>query len=161
MVQTLIRQIALLALLIAAPLTASANEEPSLWTAMKNGDMSELHYGPASEASAPHFALSCFSEMGIAVLDIRDQAGALKGGEDLNITLSSGKDEASLQGKATMDEDSGQVYAEASDFPIAPVLKVLGNDGPITIKIGDKSATYTDLNRATALKDFDKNCTLK
>ncbi|XSG81061.1 MAG: hypothetical protein ACPW61_08115 [Methyloligella sp. ZOD6] len=151
----------LLVLAVAAlPLAASARtQENAVWSAQSTGDMSALRYG-AFDADLPLLLLSCFNELEVAVLDIYDDVGDVKAGDPLSIELAAGTIAAPLKGEAAKEDESADIYAEVSDFPIKPVMNVLRADGPLTVKIGDTSRTFDGVGRDEAVKTFAANCEL-
>jgi hypothetical protein len=58
------------------------------------------------------------------------------------------------------DGKEGTTYAEASDIQVKPILAVLGQTGPVTLKIGDASTSFSDLGRMDAIKSFSEECAI-
>jgi hypothetical protein len=139
---------------------AARTEETLVWTEKSSGEFASLLYGPLDPNKTPVFMLSCFDEMGIAVLDVRMGTGGVKPGEPLTIELAAGDAKAPVEGEAAHDEANNIVFGEASDVAVQPILAVLRAPGPLTVSIGKTSATLSDLNRAQATDNFSKNCTL-
>lgn len=152
---------ALLVLAVTAfSLGASARtQENAVWSAQTTGDMSALRYG-AFDADLPLMLLSCFNALEVAVLDIYDDVGAAKPGEPVTIELVAGDSAAPLEGEAAEAEETAEIYAEASDFPLKPVIDVLRKDGPLTVKIDDTSRTFSDFGKADAVESFAQACAL-
>jgi hypothetical protein len=151
------------ALLIAALFTASfARAADSLvWISKSNGSLVTLAYGPVDPTKAPLFLLSCFNGMDIAVLDVHQEIAGGTPGEKLAIELSAGTVTARLSGETAHDEASGVTFAEASDIKVKPVLAVLREKGPVTVKMGETSATLAEQGRAEAVEIFAESCKLK
>jgi hypothetical protein len=105
--------------------------------------------------------LSCFNEMGIAVVNIFSTIEATRPGEKLTIELSAAGGSHSVEGEAGIDAKAGSMFAEASDIEVKPVLAVLKSPGPLTVKMAATSLTLSDAGRAEAAERFSKNCTLK
>jgi hypothetical protein len=151
----------LAAVLLATSLPGeSLAEATSVWNAKTNGSFVTLTYGTLDADKGPIFMLSCFNNMGIAVLDVRPELGDTKPGTPLTIELTGGGLTAKVEGEATRDEDSGATFAESSDAEVKPILDVLRASGPVTIKAGSASAELTDTGRADAIDRFTKDCTL-
>jgi hypothetical protein len=135
-------------------------EEKSVWTEKASEGFVSLTYGPLDASKQPVLLLSCFNEMGIAVLNIFSTIEATRPGEKLTIQLSAGGSHA-IEGEAGIDAKAGSMFAEASDIEVRPVLAVLKSPGPLTVKMAATSLTLTDTGRAEAAERFSKNCTLK
>jgi len=65
-----------------------------------------------------------------------------------------------VEGEAVEDEYVGALIAEAEDFAVKPVLKVLEGPGDLTVKAGDVEATIPQEGRAAAVAEFGTLCTL-
>ncbi len=142
-----------------APVARAA--EGLIWTEKSNGDLTALAYGPLDPAATPLFLLSCFSGMEIAVLDVHKEIAGIKPGEPVTIELSSAKAQAPIQGEVSTNEATGKTFGEASDIKLQPVLDVLRDPGPVTLKMGDTTAILSEQGRDVALAEFSKNCTVK
>ena len=119
-----------------------------------------MRYGPVDPATAPLFLLSCFDEMGIAVLDVRKEVEGAKSGEALVIALAAGEAKAEVKGEAMRDDATGMTFAEASDIAVKPVLEVLRQAGPISVTVGTTSASLSDKGRSQAVERFSNDCAL-
>ena len=53
-----------------------------------------------------------------------------------------------------------QFAAKASDIDVKPVLQVMRDPGPLTVRMGEVSATLSDQGRAQAVAKFVDNCKL-
>ncbi|ODA67315.1 hypothetical protein A7A08_02062 [Methyloligella halotolerans] len=156
----LLKRFLIVLAITAVPLAASARtQENAVWSSQSTGDMSALQYG-AFDADLPLLLLSCFNELEVAVLDIYDDVGDAKTGDPITIELAAGSIAAPLKGEAAKEEESDQVYAEVSGFPIKPVMNVLRTEGPLTIKIGDTTRTFDGAGREDAVKSFTADCKL-
>jgi hypothetical protein len=142
-----------------SPGLASA-EESLIWTQKASEGFVSLSYGPLDPAKAPLFLLSCFDEMGIAVLDVRKEVEGAKPGEPLSVALSAGEAKAEVKGEAMRDDATGLSFAEASDIAVKPVLEVLRRAGPLTVTMGKTSASLSDNGRSQAVERFAKDCAL-
>ena len=107
-----------------------------------------LSYGPLDPAQNPLFVLSCFSGMNIVVLDVHKEIPDAKPGDPLTIELSSAKAQSPLKGEVGQNETTGKTFGEASDINVNPVLELLRDPGPLTIKMGGASATMSEQGRA-------------
>lgn len=145
--------------LLALPLASEARGESLIWTERTNGDLTTLAYGPLDPATIPLLLLSCFNEMEVAVLDVHQEVGGTPG-DPITIELSSSKGQAPIEGEVAKNRDTGSTFAEATDFKVKPVLEVLGNEGPLTLKTGKTTATLSDAGRAAAVAQFAKDCKL-
>lgn len=151
---------ALFAVLIAAvaSLSLARAEDSLVWISKSNGSLVTLAYGPVDPTKAPLFLLSCFNGMDVAVLDIHQDIAGGKPGEKLAIELSAGAMTASLDGETA--DASGSIFGEASDIKVKPVLAVLREKGPVTVKMGETSATLAEQGRAEAVEEFAGDCKL-
>jgi hypothetical protein len=149
--------LACLALGALAPEGLARTEEGLVWREKATQGLVSLAYGPADQTKAPLFLLSCFNAMDIAVLDVRTEIADASPGDALTIELSAGGAKSPLSGEATRDHD-GATFGEASDIEVKPVLDVLRQSGPMTITIGENSATLSDQGRAEATDTFSRNC---
>ncbi len=152
-----------LAYLIAAlaPGSLALSEETSVWISKSSGSLVTLAYGPVDPTKAPLFLLSCFNGMDIAVLDVHQEIAGAKQGDKLAIDLTAGAVTAAVDGETAHDEASGVTFGEASDIKVKPVLAVLREKGPVTIKMGETSATLTEQGRAEAVETFAQDCKLE
>lgn len=148
--------------LLAGTMQANfARSETLLWTAKAGGGLVTLAYGSPNPMKNPLFLLSCFNDMNIAVLDVhKDIAGAKPGGA-LTIELAAGDAKASIDGEVTRDDAAGITFGEASDIALAPILTVLRETGPVTLNMGETSATLADHGRADAVAQFVEDCQVK
>ena len=135
-------------------------EESLIWTEKASEGFVSLSYASLDTAKAPVFLLSCFGEMGIAVLDVRKEIEGAKSGDPLTIALAAGEAKAEIEGEAMSDDATGMIFAEASDIAVKPVLEVLRQAGPVTVTMGTTSAPLADKGRAQAVERFAKDCTL-
>ena len=119
-----------------------------MWTEKEDGGLTMLSYGPLDPAQNPLFVLSCFSGMNIVVLDVHKEIPDAKPGDPLTIELSSAKAQSPLKGEVGKNETTGKTFGEASDINVKPVLELLRDPGPLTIKMGGASATMSEQGRA-------------
>jgi hypothetical protein len=120
-----------------------------------------LSYGPLDPAQNPLFVLSCFSGMNIVVLDVHKEIPDAKPGDPITIELSSAKAQSPLKGEVGQNETTGKTFGEASDINVKPVLELLRDPGPLTIKMGGASATMSEQGRAESVSKFVENCKLE
>jgi hypothetical protein len=133
-------------------------EDTQVWLSKSNGSLVTLAYGPVDPTKAPLFLLSCFNGMDVAVLDIHQNISGAKAGDKVAIELRAGSATASLDGETA--DANGEVFGEASDIKVKPVLGVLREKGPVTVKIGETTATLAEQGRADAVEKFAAECTL-
>ena len=145
---------------LLAARASRAAEDTLVWISKSNGSLVTLAYGPVDPTKAPLFLLSCFNGMDIAVLDVHQDIAGAKPGEKLAIELSAGAATASLDGETAHDDASGVIFGEASDIKVKPVLAVLREKGPVTVKMGEATATLAEQGRAEAVEKFSQDCTL-
>jgi hypothetical protein len=152
---------ALASLTLLATLAASAHaDNQSVWTGKANGGLATLSYGSIDTTKSPEFLLSCFSGMSVAVLDIRAAIEGIEAGKPLTIQLLAGTQTVEIKAEGAGDGKEGTTYAEASDIQVKPILAVLGQTGPVTVKIGDASTSFSDLGRMDAIKNFSEECAI-
>jgi hypothetical protein len=154
----LLAAVPILAILLLAD--AAKSEEAMMWTEKTSGGLTTLAYGPLSPTASPLFVLSCFSGMNIVVLDVHKEIPGAKRGDTISIELSSAKAQAPVKGEVELNEATGTNFGEASDIDVKPVLQVMRDPGPLTVKMGDVSATLSDQGRAQAIAKFVDNCKL-
>jgi hypothetical protein len=148
--------------LAALPLAhAGKSEEAMMWTEKSSGGLTTLAYGPLKHTASPLFVLSCFSGMNIVVLDVHKEIPGAKRGDPITIELSSAKAQAPVKAEVETNEATGTNFGEASDIDVKPVLQVMRDPGPLTVKMGEASATLSDQGRAQAIAEFVENCKLE
>jgi hypothetical protein len=153
--------VAIAALAAILPLVSmSSSKEATIWTETSNGSLTTLSYGPLDPAKGPLFVLSCFSDMSIVVLDVHKEIPGTKPGDPLTIELSSARAQSPVKGEVGKNETTGTTFGEAGDVKVKPVLEVLRDPGPLTIKMGEASATLSDQGRADSVAKFVENCKL-
>jgi hypothetical protein len=151
--------LAIVAILAASPPASAATSEQTLmWTEKTGGGLTTLAYGPLDPAQNPLFVLSCFSGMNIVVLDVHKEIPDAKPGDPLTIELSSAKAQSPVKGEVGKNETTGKTFGEASDINVKPVLEVLRDSGPLTVKMGEASATMSEQGRAESVSKFVENC---
>jgi hypothetical protein len=155
----------LLVLVLAMAILPFADEAKSeaamIWTHRSSGGLITLAYGPLDPTVSPLFVLSCFSDMNIVVLDVHKEVPGTKRGDAITIAISSAKAEAPVKAEVETNEATGTNFGEASDINVKPVLEVLRDPGPLTVKMGESSVTLSDQGRAQAVADFVENCKLE
>jgi len=140
------------------PASAATSEQTLMWTEKTGGGLTTLAYGPLDPAQNPLFVLSCFSGMNIVVLDVHKEIPDAKPGDPLTIELSSAKAQSPVKGEVGKNETTGKTFGEASDINVKPVLEVLRDSGPLTVKMGEASATMSEQGRAESVSKFVENC---
>jgi hypothetical protein len=66
-----------------------------------------------------------------------------------------------VKGEVGKNETTGTTFGEASYINVKPVLEVLRDSGPLTIKMGEASATMSEQGRAESVTKFVENCKLE
>ncbi|HLO21956.1 MAG TPA: hypothetical protein VK193_00825 [Methyloceanibacter sp.] len=154
--------LAIVAMLAAMALASVGRSEQALmWTEQEDGGLTMLSYGPLDPAQNPLFVLSCFSGMNIVVLDVHKEIPDAKPGDPLTIELSSAKAQSPLKGEVGKNETTSKTFGEASDINVKPMLEVLRDSGPLTIKMGGANATMSEQGRAESVSKFVENCKLE
>jgi hypothetical protein len=148
-----------LAILLLAD--AGRSEEAMMWTQKSSGGLTTLAYGPLNPTASPLFVLSCFSGMNIVVLDVHKEIPGAKRGDAVTIEISSAKAQAPVKAEVETNEATGTNFGEASDIDVKPVLQVMRDPGPLTVKMGEASLTLSDRGRAQAIAEFVENCKLE
>lgn len=144
------------------PLAGAGNaEQAMIWTEKASGGLTTLAYGPLDPTASPLFVLSCFSGMNIVVLDVHKEVQGAKRGDLITIELSSAKAQAPVKAEVETNEATGTTFGEASDINVKPVIEVLRDPGPLTVKMGEASTTLSDQGRAQAVAEFVENCKLE
>ena len=105
--------------------------------------------------------LSCFSVMSIVVLDVHKEIPGAKRGDAVTVEISSAKAQAPVKAEVETNEATGTNFGEASDIDVKPVLQVMRDPGPLTVKMGQASVTLSDQGRAQAIAEFVENCKLE
>jgi hypothetical protein len=146
------------AFLVLAASGAALSDEPMIWAEKTNGTSTSLAYGPIDPANGPLFMLSCFNGMSIVVLDVHKEIAGAKPGAPLTIELASAKSKAPIEGEVGLNDATGKTFGEASDVELKPVLAVLRDPGPLTVKMDDTTATLAEQGRDEAVTAFSKNC---
>jgi hypothetical protein len=147
-------------LLPARSFSGSArSEENFVWTEKASDGFVSLLYGPLDSSQQPLLLLTCFNEMGVAVLNIFGVIEGARPGEKVTIELSAGRSHP-VDGQVELDPKTGLMFAEASDIEVGPVLDVLKTPGPLSIKMAATSLTLSDKGRSAAAEKFGKDCKL-
>lgn len=156
----------LASLLLAAGLVIASGPEAvwaqtsALWRASVSGGFATLSYGPLDPEDRQVFLLSCLDGVNIAVLSVHMDFPESETGMPVTIDLSSGGKTAPVAGETAREEASGAIYVEAGDIAVKPILDVLRESGPVTVKVGDVAAELSERGRAETVAQFAKNCTL-
>jgi hypothetical protein len=92
---------------------------------------------------------------------VHKEVPGAKRGDPITIELSSTKAQAPVKAEVETNEATGTTFGEASDIDVKPVLQVLRDPGPLTLKMGEASATLSDQGRAQAVAKFVEGCKLE
>ena len=151
----------LLALLACgAGFPASSASAADVWSAKTSGSFVTLRYGPLDERERAPFLLSCLNGIGIAVLSVNMDFPERETGEALTFEFSAGDKTAPVAGETAAEDGTGFIYGEAGDIAVKPILKVLEQKGPVTMKSGANAVELSDAGRAEAVAEFAKDCSL-
>ena len=63
--------------------------------------------------------------------------------------------------RAAHDDASGVTFAEASDINVKPMLAVLRETGPVTVGMGDATATLAEHGRDEAVAELQPGLPLQ
>jgi hypothetical protein len=152
--------IAAVLLFLALPQRAARGEESLVWSERSDEGRVSLAYGPLDPAKTPLFLLTCFNNMGVAVIEVFGAIEGTRPGQPLTIELSAGSAKLSLQGEVSVDDATSSMFAEANEVKVKPVLEALRASGPLTVNLGLTSKTLSDQGRADAVEKFDQACEL-
>jgi hypothetical protein len=152
--------IAAVLLFLALPQRAARAEESLVWSERSDEGRVSLAYGPLDPAKTPLFLLTCFNNMGVAVIEVFGAIEGTRPGQPLTIELSAGSAKLSLQGGVSVDDATSSMFAEANEVKVKPVLEALRASGPLTVNLGLTSKTLSDQGRADAVEKFDQACEL-
>lgn len=150
--------LALLAGATGVPVTSARAAD--IWQAKTSGGFVTLRYGPLDERENAPFLLSCLNGVGIAVLSVHMDFPQEEPGEALTFEFSAGDKTAPVAGETAAADGTGIIYGEAGDIAVKPILKVLEQKGPVTMKSGDNAVELSDVGRAEPVAEFAKNCSL-
>ncbi|MDJ0512023.1 MAG: hypothetical protein QNJ62_01115 [Methyloceanibacter sp.] len=132
----------------------------NIWRAKTSGTLVTLRYGPLDERANAPFLLSCLNGVGIAVLSVNMDFPERESGEAITIDFSAGDKTAAIAGETAAEDGTGLIYGEAGDIAVTPLLKVLEEKGPVTMKSGANAVELSDLDREENVAEFDKECSL-
>lgn len=146
------------ALLVASPSWA-ANDYPGFeWMSGAGNGSAFLTYGSPETGEDFVFAVTCRKK--VTGMTVYVDIAGTKVGDPTAVEFKGGMTELSLPGKITTDEMSGFLFAEAKGFKIKPILALLEEKGPITVKTGNVLTTLPDGGRDKATRKFAKSCSL-
>jgi len=152
--------LALLASVVGFQISPADAANTNIWRAKTNGSLVTLRYGPIDERANAPFMLSCLNGVGIAVLSVHMDFPERGSGEALTIDFSAGDKTAAIAGETAAEDGTGLIYGEAGDIAVTPLLKVLEEKGPVTMKSGANAVELSDLARKENVAEFDKDCSL-
>ncbi|MEM8643516.1 MAG: hypothetical protein AAGF09_01335 [Pseudomonadota bacterium] len=141
-------------------ISASPASAANIWRAKTSGTLVTLRYGPLDERANAPFLLSCLNGIGIAVLSVNMDFPEREAGEAITIDFSAGDKTAEIAGETASEDGTGLIYGESGDIAITPLLKVLEQKGPVTMKSGANAIELSDLDRDVNVAEFDKDCAL-
>lgn len=132
----------------------------NIWQAKASGSFVTLRYGPANERENPVFLLSCLNGVGIAVLSVYLDFPEREAGEAITVDFSAGGRTAPVAGETASEDGTGAIYGEAGDIALGPILKILNEKGPVSMKSGANGMELSSAGRAEAVATFSKDCSL-
>ena len=151
-------------LMLAAVLIAGAGlsqaQARDIWRAKSSGSFVTLRYGPLDEREKPVFLLSCLNGVGIAVLSVYMDFPERATGETITLEFSANGQTTPVAGETAAEDGTGIIYAEAGDIAVKPILKILKEGGPVSMRSGDNGVDLSASGRAEAVAEFAKNCSL-
>jgi len=65
-----------------------------------------------------------------------------------------------VAGETAAEDGTGVIYGEAGDIAVTPILKVLREKGPVSMKSGAIGYELSETGRAEAVAKFSKDCSL-
>ena len=154
--------LALLAILLAGAwrCAAAETEDVYAWIGGSGEGNVGVGYGSPETAEDQLFWLNCRNKEKASNMTVYVDIEGAKVGQPITIEFSAAAATASVKGKTATDEMSGFIFAEAIQFPVKPIIKVLKAKGPVTIKTGKTVTTLPEKGRAAELAEFAKACTL-
>ena len=144
----------------AVGLPASSASAANIWRVKTSGSFVTLRYGPLDEQASAPFLLSCLNGVGIAVLSVNMDFPQEEAGEALTLEFSAGDKTAPIAGETAVEDGTGVIYGEAGDIAVTPLLKVLEQKGPVTVKSGANAIELSDIGRAETVAEFAKDCSV-
>ncbi|HBF60735.1 MAG TPA: hypothetical protein DDW48_04660, partial [Methyloceanibacter sp.] len=76
------------------------------------------------------------------------------------IDFSAGGKTAAVAGETAAEDGTGVIYGEAGDIAVTPILNILKEKGPVTIKVGANAVELSTQGRAETVAEFSKDCSL-
>lgn len=152
--------------LLATALFASTQPGPApaqgadIWRAKSSGSFVTLRYGPLNERENPVFLLSCLNGVGIAVLSVYLDFPEQETGEAITIEFSADGQTTPVAGETASEDGTGVIYGEAGDIAVKPILKILNEKGPVSMRSGANGMELSTAGRAEAVAKFSKDCSL-
>ncbi len=137
---------------------------PAAWAADNYSGFAWMNGAGGGDASLDGedyvFGLICRNKSKITEMTVYVDIAGTKVGDPLAIELKRSDVNLSLAGKIATDEMSGFLLAEAKGFKIKPILALLEEKGPVTVKTGGILTTLPDDGRFKATAEFAKSCSL-
>ncbi len=147
--------------LLVAPVAWAADDYPGFeWMNGAGDGNASLDYGSPETGEDYVFSLICRNKSKIAEMTVYVDIAGTKVGDPVAIELKRGDAKLSVPGKIATDEMSGFLFAEAKGLKIKPVLALLREKGPVTVKTGSVLTTLPDDGRSKATAEFAKSCSL-
>lgn len=131
-----------------------------IWRVKTSGSFVALRYGAYDEQEKPVFLLSCLNSVGIAVLSVHMDFPERETGEAITIDFSASGKTTPVAGETAAEDGTGVIYGEAGDIAVTPILNILKEKGPVTIKVGANAVELSTQGRAETVAEFSKDCSL-
>ncbi len=145
------------AIALSGPLRA---EGANIWQAKTSGSFVTLRYGSLDEQEKPVFLLSCLNGVEIAVLSVYLDFPQEEPGEAITVAFSANGQTAQVAGETAREDGTGTIYGDAGDIAVKPILKILSEKGPVSMRSGANGVELSTAGRAEAVEQFSENCSL-
>lgn len=160
---TLKRSLALLFSGVLSTITLSSPvpaEAVNIWQAKTSGSFVTLRYGPLNDREKPVFLLSCLNGVEIAVLSVYLDFPQEETGEAITVAFSANGETAQVAGETAREDGTGTIYGDAGDIAVKPILKILNEKGPVSMRSGANGIELSTAGRIEAVAQFSENCSL-
>lgn len=147
-------------LLAGTPPGPALAQGPDIWRAKASGGFVTLRYGSLNDREKPVFLLSCLNGVRIAVLSVYLDFPQEEPGEAITVEFSAGGKTAPVAGETASEDGTGIIYGDAGDIAVKPILAILKEKGPVSMRSGAIAMELSTAGRAEAVAQFSKNCSL-
>lgn len=160
MIKILVCVLATVLIVAATSPSIAQSEESLIWRETSDGNAVSLSYGSLDDSKNPIFLLSCFNAMDVAVLNVFSVIEGKRPGQPVAIELSAGSKNLSLDAESSIDSKTSSMFAESGEVALEPILAVLQESGPVTVKLAFTTKTLSDAGREAAVVKFIEDCEL-